>query len=213
MDTSLWMSRDLLTVTPATPVHVASQRMARRRVRHLLVVADEGSDELVGLASSHDLFLAAEAGIHPFSPVAADRSSTTVGAIMTRSPRSIAPSTPIAEAARILRDEKFGCLPVVDRGVLVGILTEHDILRAFLRMSGADQPGYEVTCVVGDAGAGDVLGVMHALATSRGLRLVSANVFDHDGKRYAVVRFAGVRDDAFVEALWASGLTILRVGK
>ncbi len=209
MDTSLWMARDLLTVTPDTPLHVASQQMARRHVRHLLVVDREGSRHLVGIVSSHDLFLAAEAGVSPFSPLAVEGDRRTIGEVMTTHPVSIPSTTSIAEAARILRDKKFGCLPVVDRDELTGILTEHDLLRAFLRMSGGDQPGYEVTCVV--ASATDVLGEMHHHAERRGLRLVSANVFDHESKRYAVVHFTGKRNDDFVEDLWRSGLTILRV--
>lgn len=98
---------------------------------------------------------------------------------------------------------------MVDHGELVSILTEHDILRAFLSMSGADQPGYEVTCVVGEGT--DVLGQMNGTAQQRGLRLVSASLFDHDGKRYGAIHFTGARNDAFVEALWSSGHTILRV--
>jgi len=210
MDTSLWMTRELLTVTPTTPLHVASQCMAKRRVRHLLVVDAEGSQHLVGLVSSHDLFLAAESGINPFSPLAIDRGTKArVGDIMVTHPCSIPSTTSIAEAARLLRDKKFGCLPVVDRGELVGVLTENDLLRAFLCMSGADQPGYEVTCVVADGR--DALGEMNTLAHQRGLRLVSAAVFDHDGKHYGVVHFAGKADDAFVDALWRCGHTILRV--
>ncbi len=209
MDTSLWMATDLLTVTADTTVTSAARQMAQRRVRHLLVVAPDDDTQLVGLVSSHDLFLAAEAGIHPMSPRAVDREAPLVGEVMTPQPFTIASNTSIAAAARILHDHKFGCLPVVDRGRLVGILTEQDLLRAFLCMSGADQPGYEVTCVV--AQDGDVLGDMNGIAALRGLRLTSASVFDHDGKRYAVVHFVGQRSDAFVEALWRCGHQILRV--
>ncbi|MBK8095989.1 MAG: CBS domain-containing protein [Planctomycetes bacterium] len=209
MDTALWMARDLLTATPDTPLAVAARQMAARHVRHLLVVADDDARRLVGLVSSHDLFLAADAGVHPNSPRAVDGDERTLADIMTLHPATIPSTTSIAEAARILRDRKFGCLPVVDRGELVGVLTEHDILRAFLRMAGADQPGYEVTAIVGDTT--DVLGTLHSLAERRHLRLVSASVFDHDRRRYAVVHFVGGPDDAFVESLWRSGLTILRV--
>lgn len=209
MDTSLWMARDLITVTPDTPLHLASRLMADRKVRHLLVVAPADSRNLVGLVSSHDLFLAAESGINPFSPRAVDRLTQTIGEIMTAHPCSIPSNTSIGDAARILRDKKFGCLPVVDHGELVGILTEHDILRAFLRMSGADQPGYEVTCVVRDGD--DVIGRTNALATGRRLCLTSTTVFEHEKKRYVVLHFVGQKDDTFVDALWRSGLLILRV--
>jgi acetoin utilization protein AcuB len=209
MDTSLWMARDLLTATADTPVSVAARRMAQRRVRHLLVVADDDPARLVGIVSSHDVYLAADAGIHPLSPRAVDQDAFLLREVMTPQPFSIPSSTSIAAAARILHDRKFGCLPVVDRGQLVGILTEQDILRAFLRMSGADQPGYEVTCVVAERD--DVLGDMNRLATERGLRLTSASVFELEGKRYAVVHFVGQRNDAFVESLWGLGHQILRV--
>ena len=210
MDTSLWMSRDLLTVAPTTPLLEAARRMAQRRVRHLLVVEPADSRHLVGLVSSHDLYLAAESGVNPFSPRAVDREARTVAAIMTSKPLAVPSNTPIATAARILRDKKYGCLPVVDRGELVGILTEHDILRAFLRLSGADAPGYEVTATLSDA-TGDVLAPLCTLAQRRGLRLVSAAQFEHDRVHYAVVHFTGPRNDAFVDELWASGLRILRV--
>jgi acetoin utilization protein AcuB len=209
MDTSLWMARDLLVVVPDTTLIAATKRMAERRVRHLLVVAADDPTQLVGIVSSHDLYLAADAGIHPLSPRAVDRERRTVGELMTPHPFSIPSNTSIATAARILRDKKFGCLPVVDRGALVGILTEHDILRAFLSMSGADQSGYEVTCVVNEDD--NVLDSMNTLATQRGLRLTSASVFDHEGKRYGVVHFVGKQSDAFVESLWRSGHKILRV--
>lgn len=210
MDTSLWMSRDLLTAGPSTPVLEAARKMAQRRVRHLLIVDPAESRHLVGIVSSHDLYLAAEAGVNPFSPRAVDREVRSVATIMTPHPLAIAPTTSIAEAARILRDKKYGALPVVDRGELVGILTEHDILRAFLRLSGADQDGYEVTAAVA-AGSLDVIGRMNALAQQRGLHLVSASMFEQDQVHYAVIHFTGRANDAFVDDLWRSGHRILRV--
>lgn len=210
MDTSLWMSRDLLTAAPTTPVLEAARKMAQRRVRHLLVVDPAESHHLVGIVSSHDLYLAAEAGVNPFSPRAVDREVRSVATIMTPHPLAITPTTSIAEAARLLRDKKYGALPVVDRGELVGILTEHDILRAFLRLSGADQDGYEVTAAVA-AGSLDVIGQMNTLAQRRGLHLVSASMFEQDQVHYAVIHFTGRANDAFVDDLWQSGHRILRV--
>ena len=64
--------------------------------------------------------------------------------IMTRRPYTISPSAPIEEAALILREKKIGCLPVVEGGKLVGILTETDILDAFIESMGVSGPGYRV---------------------------------------------------------------------
>jgi acetoin utilization protein AcuB len=213
MDTSLWMARDLLTIGPTTTLSTAARRMAERRVRHLLVVDPPGSQHLVGLVSSHDLYLAADAGVKPTSPQALARAAShgelAVASIMTPRPTTIASTTSIADAARLLRDKKFGCLPVVDRGELVGVLAEHDLLRAFLAMSGADQDGYEITCEL--APGADVIGGIDELARQRGLHLGSMSSFELGGKRLGVVHFLGPQDDAFVDALWRSGHRILRV--
>jgi CBS domain-containing membrane protein len=45
----------------------------------------------------------------------------------------VRPDTPLAEAARIMLERKIGCLPVVEAGKLVGILTESDFVRLGLK--------------------------------------------------------------------------------
>jgi acetoin utilization protein AcuB len=63
---------------------------------------------------------------------------------MTRRPFTISSTAPIEEAALILREKKIGCLPVVEEGKLVGILTETDILDAFIESMGVSGPGYRM---------------------------------------------------------------------
>jgi len=49
---------------------------------------------------------------------------------MTPAPITVTPATPVAQAAQLLRRHKIGGLPVLDeRGRLVGIITESDIVR------------------------------------------------------------------------------------
>jgi CBS domain-containing protein len=49
---------------------------------------------------------------------------------MTRDPDTVSPDTPVWEAAKIIVESKFGCLPVVNEdGYLVGIVTEHDFVK------------------------------------------------------------------------------------
>ena len=203
------MARDLVTVTPETPVAAAATTMARHRVRHLLVTAAGEPRRLLGVVSSHDLYLAAEAGVHPLSPRGQETGGRPVGALMTANPTTITPSTPLADAARILRDRKFGCLPVVDRGELVGVLSEHDVLRAFLRCTGADEPGWEVTCAAPDGS--DPAGRLHAAGAAHGLRLDGLATFERDGQPLVLAHLAGRGDDALGAELWRCGLTLLRV--
>jgi acetoin utilization protein AcuB len=51
---------------------------------------------------------------------------------MTENPATVTPATPLHDAARILFEQKVDALPVVENGKLVGVITNSDILRAFL---------------------------------------------------------------------------------
>lgn len=213
MDVSLWMSRELLTVLPSTTVAAAARMMAQHRVRHLIVVEPNETSapaSLAGVLTSHDLFLASDPGTHPMSPVGLDADAKIpVRDIMTAKPMTVTPTTSIEDAARLLRQHKFSCLPVVDRGRPVGILTEHDVLRAFLELTGADDTGYEVTFVVADSH--DAVVEMADLGKRYGMRLTSVITFVHDGKRLGLVRFAGGSNDTFLSDVWKCGHTVLRV--
>jgi acetoin utilization protein AcuB len=57
---------------------------------------------------------------------------TTVEACMTIDPTTVAPQTPVIEAARLMRDLKIGGLPVMEGGRLVGMVTETDLLDALI---------------------------------------------------------------------------------
>ena len=59
----------------------------------------------------------------------------TVGQVMTQSVITVGPDRPARDAARLMLDNKIGALPVLDGGHLVGILTETDIVRAFVHMT------------------------------------------------------------------------------
>jgi CBS domain-containing protein len=54
-----------------------------------------------------------------------------IGEVMSEEPIWIAPDASIRDAARIMADRKIGCLPVLERGELIGIVTETDILQYF----------------------------------------------------------------------------------
>src|SRR5262249_34058144 len=53
----------------------------------------------------------------------------SVAEIMTTSVETVEPDTPLSDAAQIMMENKYGCLPVLDGMELVGILTESDFVR------------------------------------------------------------------------------------
>jgi acetoin utilization protein AcuB len=126
------LSSPVLTIGADTPLAEAYRTMQEHGVRHLPVV-DDG--RLVGVVSDRDLRLATSVlAPVPFAPDAA------VSAVMAREPVTAGPSDPVEDAARAMRDRKIGCLPVLDGGRLVGILTGRDLLHALVRMTGVDRP-------------------------------------------------------------------------
>jgi len=107
---------------------VARQQLARGRIRHLPVV--DGNERLVGLITHRKLLESWVSHGHPNeeSPLNVAR-DVPVEMIMEKHVLTVDPATTAAQAARLLEEYKLGCLPVVEHGRLVGIVTEADFVR------------------------------------------------------------------------------------
>ena len=122
-----FMSTDLFTVRPDDLVDLAASVMDWRHVRHVPVEDDQG--RLVGLVTHRALLHLFSHGLpsQPDNPL-------TVREIMKTTPLTVSPSTPTLEALEMMQSNKIGCLPVVDDGQLVGILTSYDFLVGAARI-------------------------------------------------------------------------------
>ena len=123
------MTQNVVATRPEDTVATLRDLMYDRDVRHMPVVADGG--ELVGLVSQRDLLrysLIEQADVPNFIEDAL-LERIRVGELMTTGVISIEPDVDLREAAQIMYENKFGCLPVVEGPRLVGILTEADFVR------------------------------------------------------------------------------------
>ena|SRR5687768_1461290 len=112
------MTREVLTLNEEDNLADLEHGMQRERIRHLPVVDGR---KLVGLITHRDLLRAAAHHVG---------SSAFAAQLMTREITTVTPETTLGDAARILAENKFGCLPVVGAdGDLVGIVTEHDFVK------------------------------------------------------------------------------------
>lgn len=127
------MNADVATVRRNDQLQIADDLMNLGRIRHTPVLDDEG-EEVVGILSQRDLFRGALARALGYGQRAQHKvlGMLSVKDVMTCDPVTVAPDLPLPEAARIMLDKKIGCLPVVEGGKLVGILTESDFLRLAL---------------------------------------------------------------------------------
>jgi CBS domain-containing protein len=124
-----WMTRDVITITPATSLKEAHNLMKSKNIRRLPVVAQ---GEVVGIVTLGDLREAAPSMASSLSiwEIHNLLDNLKISEIMTRHPATIHQNASIGEAARLMLVKKFSGLPVVDEeNRLVGIITESDIFR------------------------------------------------------------------------------------
>ncbi len=131
------MTSDVTTLKRNDTLSLADDIMNLGRIRHLPVL-DDDERELVGLVSQRDLFRGALAkalgyGQHGQRKVL---DNLLVKEVMATDLVTTTPDTPLLEAAKILMTRKIGCLPVVEGGRLVGILTEADFVSLVARHKG-----------------------------------------------------------------------------
>jgi acetoin utilization protein AcuB len=126
------MRTPAVAIPAQTTLQDAYRIMREHNIRHLPIL--DGT-ALVGVVTDRDLRLATSAlSPSPFPP------DSAVSSVMSRAPLTAAAWDPIEDAARVMRSNKIGCLPIVEDGQLVGIITGLDLLDALIRMTGADKP-------------------------------------------------------------------------
>ena len=127
------MTGGLITVRPETSVLQARDLLAKERIRHLPVTGP--GRMLTGIVTDRDirLNLPSRATSLSAQEITHLLFRLTVGEIMTRSVVTIGPDRLAWEGAQLMLDHKVGALPVLDDGHLIGIITETDIVRAFVR--------------------------------------------------------------------------------
>jgi acetoin utilization protein AcuB len=138
------MTKNPITVDSETLVIDAQKIMKENNIRRLPVV-DKGT--LVGIVTQHDLLQASPSpatslSIHELNYLLA---RMKVKEVMKKNPFTLDPDTPFEEALRIGQDKKIGSFPVMDKGKLVGIITESDAVRFMTRALGLREEGSRVT--------------------------------------------------------------------
>jgi acetoin utilization protein AcuB len=128
-----YMMSALTTIPTDSSLLDAAVTMRRSAIRHLPIVDGE---RLVGIITERDVLRCSPSLL---SEITQDEynaifENTPIARVMTRDPISVAPDSPIRDALAIMLDRKMGCLPVVDQGRLVGILTRSDLLNILMTL-------------------------------------------------------------------------------
>jgi acetoin utilization protein AcuB len=126
------MSHCPITIGPRTPVLEAYRIMQAQRVRHLLVL-DHG--RLAGIVSDRDIRLNMPATTLWSWELECVSTQLTAAQVMTTHLIVVESAHDATAAAALLLSEKIDALPVVDAGLLVGIVTASDFVRAFIEIA------------------------------------------------------------------------------
>ncbi len=127
------MTTPVVSINSKTALLDAALLLRGSATRHLPVV--EGG-RLVGLLTDRDLQRCAPSRLIPITEDAYNEvfAKTLVERVMTRDPQTVSSATPLKEAVSQMQQTKYGCLPVVDDEMLVGILTRGDLIDALEKL-------------------------------------------------------------------------------
>lgn len=122
------MTQPVKTVGPTSPLREVIQLMETHNIRHVAVVEDGG--HLLGLISHRDVLRSQEGSLSGTPSAEQTQMNRWIEArwVMTKALRTVHPDTPALEAALALRSHAYGCVPVIEHGKLVGILTDSDFV-------------------------------------------------------------------------------------
>ncbi len=117
-----------VTLKPDETLDLANDVISLGRIRHIPIMED---GRLVGLLSERDMMGAATTTIFGLKrkSKSALLKSVLIKDVMKKKVVTVKPDTPIKEAAHLMKEKKIGCVPVVNEGSLVGLVTTTDILR------------------------------------------------------------------------------------
>jgi CBS-domain-containing membrane protein len=141
------MTRDVITVTPETPLRELASILSEKNINGVPVVDDKGN--VLGVVCESDLvnqnkplhiptvFVILDSVIPMENPWRLQKefkrlAATKVEDIYSRPAVSISPDTDLSEVARIMSERKFYTLPVIEGGKLVGVVGKADVIRSLM---------------------------------------------------------------------------------
>jgi len=152
---------------PDMPVTEAQELMRQEGIRHLPILNEKGS--LVGLITQRSLLSALPSDVSNFSrfEISYTLAKIKVDTVMVTDVITIEEDTPIETAARVMADERIGCLPVSNGRELSGIITDSDLFNIMVSLLGSRHRGTRITVLQPDR-VGEVAKLTNAIAAEGG---------------------------------------------
>jgi acetoin utilization protein AcuB len=199
-----YMTRHPVTAEPDMPVVEAQRLMSESRIRRLPVIGD--GKRLLGLITRHSLLMdPGKLGSLNMWEIAGYLSGLCVKDVMIKANEvtTVGPDLTIEEAARIMVEKRVGCLPVVEDDVVVGIITETDLLAQLASMMDLRCAGVRATVRMPADPIGGLARLVDAVASRGwGINALGGSVYPKDPAWWdAVIKIEGVTKEEMIEVL------------
>ena len=140
-----WMTKDVVTITPDVSIMKASRLMKEKRIGRLPVVDEDG--RVVGIITDRDIRSASPSKattleMHELYYLLSELKTKDV---MSKKPVCAKETDSVESIARLMMEKRFGGLPIVNAdNQLVGIITDSDIFKVLVDITGADRGGIQL---------------------------------------------------------------------
>ena len=207
------MTPDVIAISPDMPIAEAVEQMRHDNVHRYPIVGKKG--KLVGIVTHKDLLYASPSSATSLNvwEVSYLLNQIKVKEVMTTDVITVKEDCPIEDAARLMRDNEIGGLPVMRDDDLVGIITESDLFDIFLELLMAQEEGTRVT-LLAPYFKGSMAQITSAITAKGGL-IHSLNAFvAEDPKDWGcVLKVADIGQEELLEAIKPHVTEILDVRK
>jgi CBS domain-containing protein len=126
------MTREPYTLGPDDTLASARKLMAEHHIRHIPVLSAEGT--LIGVVTQRDVLAAGDSRVMSRKEEAREEKYVALSAIMTTPVQTVDENASLRGTAMHLQKNKLGCLPVLRKGKLVGIITDSDFIAIAINL-------------------------------------------------------------------------------
>jgi acetoin utilization protein AcuB len=194
-----WMTTDVITVAEDTPMMKASIIMKEKNIRSLPILNKKG--EMVGIVSDRDLrdaspSKATSLDVHELNYLI---STIKIKDLMTRNVVVVRPDETVEFAAILMLENKISSLPVINnQGSLIGIITQTDIFRVLINITGVYTGGVQFAFSLEDR-PGSIREVSDAIRSHGGrlVSILSTRETAEEGCHNVYIRIRRLPDDKF----------------
>lgn len=182
-----WMTPNVITISPDTSLLKIGKLMRDHKVRRVPVLSSDG--KLKGIVSDRDVRDASPSkattlDMYEMHYLLAEIKASN---IMTPNPITVKPDDTVEMAAMLMLDHKIGGLPVVEHDRLVGIISEQDVFKALVNITGVREESFQVGFAI--ANRQGAMKPIFDLVRNRGGRILSVlSNNNNEGERHIFLR-------------------------